>query len=258
MKTPSHTVPGSVSMAGLYRSHRDTSQLTRSVIVPFYNEEDCVVGVLEEIRKAQPTAEIIAVDDGSKDQTWERIGTVSGVTGLRLRENRGQSAAMYAGLQHASGEVCVLMDGDGQNDPADIDALISKLNQADIVCGYRATRKDTWSRRIASKVANAIRRIFLDDGARDTGCSLKVFSRPCVELLVPFNGLHRYLPAIFKKAGLTIAEVPVNHRPRTQGTSKYTNWNRAIRGIYDLIGVAWLLNRKIRFPQTELRAGRKQ
>ncbi|MDD4348983.1 MAG: glycosyltransferase family 2 protein [Opitutales bacterium] len=257
MKTPSHTVTGAMSMSGLYHKHSDTAQLTRSIIVPFYNEEACVVGVLEEIRKAQPAAEIIAVDDGSTDQTWQRISTVAGVTGLRFLENRGQSAAMYAGLLHASGEVCVLMDGDGQNDPADIEALVSKLAQADIVCGYRATRKDTWSRRVASRIANAIRRLFLDDGVRDTGCSLKAFPRPCVELLVPFNGLHRYLPAIFKKAGLKIAEVPVNHRARSQGVSKYTNWNRAIRGIYDLIGVAWLLNRKIRFPKTELRATAK-
>jgi dolichol-phosphate mannosyltransferase len=121
----------------------------------------------------------------------------------------------------------------------------------DVVCGQRVKRRDTLSRRIASRSANAIRRSILNDGISDTGCSLKAFRREHVELLVPFNGLHRYLPAIFKQAGLRMAEAPVNHRARTQGVSKYTNWNRALRGVYDLFGVRWLLNRKVVYPKTE-------
>lgn len=227
--------------------------MERSIVIPFYNEEACAKMVLEEVLTCQPDAEIIAVDDGSKDGTWAAICSMPKIHGLRLTENRGQSGAMYAGMREATGEFIVLMDGDGQNDPADIDKLIGVLKKegVDIACGQRVKRRDIWSRRAASKAANAIRRSILNDGISDTGCSLKAFRREHVELLVPFNGLHRYLPAIFKHAGLTLAETPVNHRARTLGISKYTNWNRALRGIYDLFGVRWLLNRKVVFPKVE-------
>lgn len=246
-----HSVSNLTPYKGIFSGVEDPSRLSRSIIVPFYNEEACVQAVISEIRRAQPSAEIIAIDDGSNDNTWALIQSMDSIQGLRFTENRGQSAAIYAGLTHATGQVVVLLDGDGQNDPNDIDSLIEKLTGSDVVVGYRAKRKDTWSRRAASRFANRIRRMFLDDGVRDTGCSLKVFPREYVELLVPFNGLHRYLPAIFKNAGLMLDEVPVNHRLRVEGTSKYTNWERGLRGIYDLIGVAWLLNRKINFPSIE-------
>ncbi len=221
-----------------------------SIIIPFYNEEECVESVLEEIIKCQENAEIIAVDDGSSDSTWKKILSFEKVTPIRLTENRGQSAAVYAGLRAALGDICVLMDGDGQNDPADIDALVATLesSDADVVCGRRAKRKDTWSRRTASKVANSVRRMVVHDGISDTGCSLKVFPKACVELLVPFNGMHRFLPAVFTHAGLKLIEVDVNHRARTAGDSKYTNWDRALRGIYDLFGIRWLLKRKVIYP----------
>jgi dolichol-phosphate mannosyltransferase len=139
------------------------------------------------------------------------------------------------------------MDGDGQNNPADISLLLQTwaLGQADVICGYRQHRRDTWSRVVASRLANGIRRLFLHDGVRDTGCSLKLFHRSAINLLPPFNGLHRYLPALFLKAGLTLEEVPVDHRSRTAGVSKYTNWKRALVGIHDLIGVSWLLRRHV-------------
>lgn len=227
--------------------------MTRSIIIPFYNEEDCVGAVLEEVRAHQPGAEIIAVDDGSSDGTWKLIRSLPGVHGIRLTKNCGQSAAMYAGLRAAAGDWLVLMDGDGQNDPADIEKLVARLQEreVDVVCGQRVKRRDTWSRRIASRLANGIRRRILNDGISDTGCSLKAFHRRHVELLVPFNGLHRYLPAIFKHAGLRLAEIPVNHRARPHGKSKYTNWNRAWRGLYDLLGMRWLLNRKVVYPEIE-------
>jgi dolichol-phosphate mannosyltransferase len=217
-----------------------------SVVVPFFNEVDNVVPVLEELRRVLPEAEIIAVDDGSSDGTWERIQSVPGVRGLSL-EHWGQSAAIYHGLRAATGELCGIMDGDGQNDPANFPVLLEAWarGEADVICGFRERRADRWNRRIASRVANGIRRWFLDDGVRDTGCSQKVFPRHAVELLVPFRGLHRYLPAIFKQAGLRIAEVPVRHRVRRAGASKYTNWSRALIGIHDLIGVGWLLKRKL-------------
>ncbi len=224
-----------------------------SVVVPFYNESENVADVLKEVRFVLPEAEIIAVDDGSRDDTWEQIRKLDGVRGLRFVKNQGQSAAIYHGLRAATKSVVGLMDGDGQNDPANFKLLLAEFQKgsADVVCGYRANRKDTASRRWASKFANAIRRAFLDDGVRDTGCSQKVFRREAVELLVPFRGMHRYLPAIFKQANLKLAEAPVHHRPRSAGVSKYSNWTRAMHGIYDLIGVGWLLNRKIVPPKTE-------
>lgn len=226
-----------------------------SVIVPFFNESENVGEVLRELREALPQAEIIAVDDGSDDDTWAQIQSADGIVGMRFVKNQGQSAAVFHGLRAAMRPVVGMMDGDGQNDPANFQLLLAEFarGEADVVCGYRANRRDTWSRRAASKFANAIRRAFLDDGVRDTGCSQKVFRREAVELLVPFRGLHRYLPALFKKAGLRIAEVPVNHRPRRAGISKYSNWRRALHGIYDLVGVGWLLKRKISPPQIEFK-----
>lgn len=222
-----------------------------SVVVPFYNESENIVEILRELRSTLPEAELIAIDDGSSDDTWAQIQGVEGIRGLRFTENLGQSAAIFHGLRAATQPVVGMMDGDGQNDPANFKLLLAEFakGQVDVVCGYRANRRDTLSRRAASRIANAIRRAFLDDGVRDTGCSQKVFYREAAELLVPFRGLHRYLPAIFKQAGLRIAEVPVNHRPRRAGVSKYGNWTRAIHGIHDLVGVSWLLSRKIVFPQ---------
>lgn len=220
-----------------------------SVIIPFYNEEECTASVLAEIRDVLPDAEIVAVDDGSSDGTAECISGISGVRLLRNEVNLGQSAALYHGLVAATGEICVMLDGDGQNDPADIPALIPLLETSDVVCGYRANRQDTLNRRIASRIANGIRRFFLHDGIRDTGCSLKLMKREHVRFLVPFNGLHRFMPALLKQAGLSITEAPVNHRPRLRGISKYTIGGRALRGISDLFGVAWLMSRQIRWPK---------
>jgi len=217
-----------------------------SIIVPFYNEEETVADVVAEVLRAVPGAEVIAVDDGSKDRTWEILSAIPGVRAMRFPQNRGQSAAMYAGMRQATGDIVALMDGDGQNDPADFPKLVEALEGgADVACGYRLHRQDTASRRYASKIANKIRRAFLHDGVRDTGCSLKAFRREAVDHLVPFNGMHRYIPAQLLRAGLKIVELPVNHRGRLAGTSKYTNWDRALRGIHDLIGVSWLLKRKV-------------
>jgi dolichol-phosphate mannosyltransferase len=224
-----------------------------SIIVPFFNEEETVAEVLSEILRTNPGAEVIAVDDGSNDGTAAVLDGIAGVRALHFSKNRGQSAAMYAGLKAATRPICALMDGDGQNDPADIPKLVKALQLGgnDVICGYRANRVDTASRRYASKLANSIRRKFLHDGVRDTGCSVKVFRQQAVDHLVPFNGMHRYLPAIFLQAGLKIGEIPVNHRGRMAGQSKYTNWERALRGIYDLIGVQWLLRRKVQWDAKE-------
>jgi dolichol-phosphate mannosyltransferase len=224
-----------------------------SVVVPFYNEAEVAAGVLAELRDCLPRAEIIAVDDGSTDGTWERILAAPGVRGLRFRENRGQSAAIFWGLQSATRPLVGTMDGDGQNDPRDFARLAAEVTagRADVACGFRARRRDAWNRRAASRLANSVRRAVLHDGARDTGCSMKVFRRELVSELVPFRGLHRYLPALFRRAGARVAELPVGHRPRRAGQSKYGNLGRARAGIFDLVGVAWLLDRKVRPPRME-------
>lgn len=221
---------------------------TLSIVIPFFNEEENVAELLGEVRRACPDAEIVAVDDGSSDGTQAQIRAVPDVLLVALGRNLGQSAAIYVGLQQATGELCVMLDGDGQNDPADIPLLVAASSSADLVCGYRRNRRDTWNRRAASRIANAIRRWFLHDGIRDTGCSLKAMRREHVRFLIPFNGLHRFIPALLKNAGLTLAEVPVNHRPRLRGVSKYTIGGRALRGLRDLFGVRWVLTRQLRFP----------
>lgn len=218
-----------------------------SVVIPFYNEEPNVRYVLEELKAALPNAEIVAVDDGSTDGTWAEISAIQGVRGLRLAKNQGQSAAMWRGLQMCTRDLCGVMDGDGQNDPANFLVLLEAYyaGTADVVCGYRLKRRDSLSRKVASRMANWIRNLFLKDGLRDTGCSQKVFRREAVDVLIPFRTMHRYLAAVFQSANLTIAEVPVKHRMRRAGASKYDNLGRALAGMYDLVGVSWLLNRRL-------------
>ena len=223
-----------------------------SVVIPLFNEAELVSDVLREIRGVLPDAEIIAVDDGSTDGTGKIISALNDIRLIALQKNCGQSAAMYAGLRAAKCELIAMMDGDGQNDPAEIPKLVEAMAAADVVFGVRKNRQDTKSRLIASKIANAIRRMALGDNATDTGCSLKVIRREHVALLVPFNGLHRYLPAFLQRAGLKSLEVPVNHRSRKAGVSKYTIKGRALRGIYDLIGVRWLLSRRIIWPVDQI------
>ena len=167
---------------------------------------------------------------------------------LEFEKNAGQSAAMYAGIHAARGEVIALLDGDLQNDPADIPKLLAELQKgADLVCGYRAKRKDTVVKQITSRVANFVRSRFTKDGVRDTGCTLKAMRRECRSALVLFYGMHRFIPALVKGAGYKIVEMPVNHRPRTAGVSKYGLGNRAIKATVDMFGVRWLLSRQVRF-----------
>ncbi|MFL6569985.1 MAG: glycosyltransferase, partial [Chthoniobacterales bacterium] len=163
-----------------------------------------------------------------------------------------QSAAMYAGLHAIRGRSAVLIDGDLQNDPADIPKLLRELEQgADLVCGYRAVRKDTTVKRLTSRIANFVRSRFTKDGVRDTGCTLKAMRSECVHALVPFKGMHRFIPALVKGAGYKLVEVPVNHRPRQFGLSKYGLGNRAIRATVDMFGVRWLLSRQLNYKMRD-------
>jgi dolichol-phosphate mannosyltransferase len=223
-----------------------------SVVVPFYNEEENVTELLEEILQSQPEAEVIAVNDGSTDRTLEKLRENPRIIVVDAPQNLGQSAALFQGLHAARGEICVMLDGDGQNDPADIPLLLEKLEVFDFVCGVRRKRQDSWSRRIGSRWANAIRRLALGDQATDTGCTLKAMRREHVKHLIPFNGMHRYIPALLGGADLKMGEVLVNHRPRRFGVSKYTLGGRALRGVWDLVGVRWYLSRQIHWPSRRL------
>ena len=221
-----------------------------SVVVPVFNEEDNISTLQTELQNALSGIdhEIIFVDDGSSDQTAARIKRGPEVRVLRFEKNTGQSAAMYAGLHAARGSTVVLLDGDLQNDPADIPRLLAEIERgADLVCGYRAQRKDTVVKRITSRVANFVRSRFTKDGVRDTGCSLKAMRRECVEALVPFRGMHRFIPALIKGAGYRLVELPVNHRARQFGISKYGLGNRAVRATVDMFGVRWLLSRQFQY-----------
>ncbi len=219
-----------------------------SVVVPLYNEEENVPILQAELAAALRGIEheIIFVDDGSTDATLARVQPAPEVRVLRFLQNAGQSAAMYAGTNAARGAVVVLIDGDLQNDPADIPRLVAEIERgADLVCGYRAQRKDTVVKRLTSRIANFVRSRFTKDGVRDTGCTLKAMRRECVRTLVPFNGMHRFIPALVKGAGYKLVEVPVNHRARQFGLSKYGLGNRAVRATVDMFGVRWLLSRQL-------------
>jgi dolichol-phosphate mannosyltransferase len=221
-----------------------------SVIVPLFNEEENISILQSELRAALDGLdyEIVFVDDGSVDCTVERIETAPNVRLIRFEKNTGQSAAIYAGLQAARGANAVLIDGDLQNDPADIPRLLAEVARgADLVCGYRINRQDTLVKRLTSRIANAVRSRFTKDGVRDTGCTLKAIRRECISALVPFKGMHRFIPALIKGAGYRLVEIPVNHRPRRFGQSKYGLGNRALRATIDMFGVRWLLSRRLNY-----------
>ena len=220
-----------------------------SVIVPIFNEEGNVVQLQKELQSALGASshEIIFVDDGSTDDTVAKIDRKPTVRVIQFEKNSGQSAAIYAGLLAARGDVLVLIDGDLQNDPRDIPRLLAEIEKgADLVCGFRAKRQDTWFKRIQSRIANSVRSRFTKDGVRDTGCTLKAMRRECRNALVPFYGMHRFIPALIKGFGYRITEISVNHRRRQSGVSKYSFGNRALRATIDMFGVRWLLSRQVR------------
>lgn len=221
-----------------------------SVVVPLYNEEGNVAELQRQIEAALASRdyEIVLVDDASTDNTLANIPGGERVRVLQFEKNSGQSAAMHAGIHNARGDIIVTLDGDLQNDPADIPAMITMLNQGwDLVCGYRQKRKDTAFKRLQSRIANAVRSRFVGDGVRDTGCTLKAMRRDCREALLLFNGMHRFIPALIRNMGWRVTELPVNHRPRVSGVSKYGFGNRAWRATMDMLGVRWLNSRRTQY-----------
>jgi dolichol-phosphate mannosyltransferase len=217
-----------------------------SIVVPLYNEADNAPLLMQRVHEAMSALkgyryEAIFVDDGSTDGT----GTVLETRPLYFARNFGQSAAVIAGMRAAQGDFILTADGDLQNDPADFPRIIALLQEYDCVCGYREKRQDTLMRRFSSRVANKVRNAILHDGIRDSGCGVKGFRRAVIPHLVCFNGVHRFFAAVVRGAGFTITECPVHHHPRVHGVSKYGISNRLWRGIYDLIGVSWLVRRYV-------------
>ena len=230
-----------------------------SILIPAYNEDACLGALIREtacvLHGLGRSFEILVVDDGSTDWTPRLLNDlraeVSELRAVRLVANSGQSAALLAGFRAARGKMLATLDADGQNDPSDIPALIAKLDSCDLCCGYRASRQDSWSKRIGSRLANAVRNRILRENIRDTGCTLKAFRAEWArELPMQFRGMHRFIPALLAMAGARIAEIPVHHRPRAAGESKYTNWGRLKETLWDLWAVRWMQIR-YRSIQTE-------
>lgn len=219
-----------------------------SVVIPTYNEEESVIPLYEELVAVIPrlgkTYEIIFVDDGSTDSTFQRLHALheedARVKIVKFRSNFGQSAALKAGFDHASGDIIITMDADLQNDPQDIPQMIEQLERddLDVVCGWRYNRRDPFFKRFVSKGANRLRRALTDETVHDSGCTLRIYKRACIKDLDLYGELHRYIPAMLKWKGYKVGEIKTNHRERKLGTTKY-NWKRLFKGFLDLIVVTF-------------------
>jgi dolichol-phosphate mannosyltransferase len=230
-----------------------------SVVVPLRNEAanvpELALQICGALAQTKREFELILVDDGSTDDTWDKIRAASEqyprLRGLRHKQNAGQSAGLLTGFRASRGDILATLDGDLQNDPADLPMLLSELAGADMVCGVRTRRADNRVRRGSSAVARCFRKWVLRVDFADSGCNLRVFKRSVLNLLPAFDGLHRFMPFFVHKAGGIVRQVPVNHRPRTAGRSNYGVWNRMGRGLRDLIMVRWYLSRQIGRIPTE-------
>jgi len=229
-----------------------------SVVVPVYNEIENLTALLGELKPLLDglggTFEVLLVDDGSNDGSSDEIDRLAAadprVRGIHFERNCGQTAAFDAGFRRARGRVVVTMDADLQNDPADIPRLIGRLDQpdrCDAVVGWREKRRDSLVRRVSSWVGNTVRNKLSGDSIRDTGCSLKAFRSETLERLRLYRGMHRFLPTLLRMDGWLVAEMPVGHRARPAGTSKYGIANRAVRGFVDLLAVRWMSRRRLAY-----------
>ncbi|KJS33094.1 MAG: hypothetical protein VR64_04105 [Desulfatitalea sp. BRH_c12] len=231
-----------------------------SIIIPFFNEEACVVNVCSEVNQVLSSQllgqwELIMVNDGSTDQTRELINELAArfehFRAVHIHPNSGQSAALNAGFRVARGDAIGTLDGDGQNDPADIPNLLRAMqtHQVDMMCGVRVSRSDSSIRKISSRTANWVRSAVLNDQITDVGCAMRVFRRHCLDRIYFFKNAHRFFPALFQMAGYSVSEMPVRHRPRIAGNSRYGGGirSRLFAGLFDLYGVYWMKSRLLRY-----------
>ena len=218
-----------------------------SIVVPAYNEEENIGYLHSEIKyvceQNNYTYEIIIVDDGSSDKTAEIVSNLYPIKLIRFRKNFGQTAAIDAGIKHAQYEYVVTMDGDCQNDPRDIPHLVQALQaqDVDVVSGWRKHRKDTFAKNFVSRGAHFLRTYLINDGIRDSGCTLKIYKRNCFDHFSLYGEMHRFIPALLKIKGYKLGEIDVKHHPRTSGKSSY-NWRRTVKGFIDMISV-WFWNK---------------
>ena len=231
-----------------------------SLIIPLKNEAGNIRDLINEIKPVMSSLghpwELICVDDGSTDETNQILHALlpqnPQLQIITFKKNYGQSSAFDAGFKLARGQFVITLDGDGQNDPQDIPHLIELMNGCDLACGIRLNRKDTWSKRITSRIANFVRRKLCDDKVLDTGCSLKIYRKECLAHIKMFHGMHRFLPALFQIEGFRIAQVPVNHRERWRGKSNYNFFNRSFNTISDLLAVRWMKSRHLHYQIKEV------
>jgi len=229
-----------------------------SVVAPCHNERENLGPLTEAVRAAlEPLGrphEIVLVDDCSTDGSWEAIRHLGRsdprVRGLRFAENRGQSAALWAGIKAARGRIVVTLDADLQNPPAEIPRFLAALSGADCVCGNRVAARakgDSWVRRVSSKIANDVRNLVSDETISDAGCCFRAFRRECVAEVKFFRGAHRFLPTLIRMEGFTVTEIAISHAPRRAGHSHYGVWNRLFSSSRDLFAVRWMKKRFIRY-----------
>jgi glycosyltransferase involved in cell wall biosynthesis len=230
-----------------------------SVVIPIKDERDNLVPLTERVIKVLESRdesraapfEVIFVDDGSTDGGSALLDRLASqypqVRVLHFDRNYGLTSAMYAGFRESTSELVITMDGDLQNDPADIGTLLPYAKRFDLVCGWRINRHDSLVRKVSSRIANSFRSWVTGDRVRDTGCSLKIFRRAVIDRLPAFEGMHRFFPALALMHGFTVTEVPVRHRPRIHGVSKYGIGNRLFKGLYDLVAVRWMMKRALRY-----------
>lgn len=230
-----------------------------SVIIPIKNEEENIKELISEIEPvmdglSQPW-ELICVDDGSTDQSLSILQNLCKnkpyIRILSFTRNYGQSAAFDAGFKAARGDFIITLDGDRQNDPADIPKLTATIADCDLVVGWRKNRKDKFQKKIISQISNAVRSRLCQDGIHDTGCSLKVYRNQALQQIKMYQGMHRFLPALFKIEGLRVKEIPVNHRERKKGVTKYHFFNRSLGPIIDMFAVRWMHFRKLKYQIRE-------
>jgi dolichol-phosphate mannosyltransferase len=234
-----------------------------SIVIPVYNEEEVVESLLDELRQFTSTwrddYELLIVDDGSSDRTADIVGPrfADWRQGrlIRLSRNCGQAAALYYGMKQARGQIVILLDGDGQNDPQDIPKILAPLNEVDMVVGIRIERRDSFVRRAMSRFANAIRSRILRDGVVDTGCGIKAFHRRVIDAFIPMQTLYSFIPALAASAGFTIRQVPVHHRPRGGGKSKYGVRQFLWKPLLDMAGVWWFGRRRCPLATEKRRDG---